>query len=154
MPNTTNGLPYPVRVGVQPDVQNDIKLLAEALDPMVPALADTGWNSLLGGGGTLGAGWGYTGAPPAWRAIGKQVFLAGEVFNGSTGSANVIFTLPALVLPPRRLALPINKWHGSSGAAATLLVATNGECSIVPVTGSAPTASPGYVLNACTWLRD
>ncbi len=33
MPNTTNGLPFPVREGVEPDVQKHIKDLAEAVDP-------------------------------------------------------------------------------------------------------------------------
>lgn len=35
MPLTGNGLPYPVRTGVPPDVQKDIKDLADALDPYV-----------------------------------------------------------------------------------------------------------------------
>lgn len=39
MPDTTNGLPYPVRTGVPPDVQNDIKKLAEAVDPTIAAAA-------------------------------------------------------------------------------------------------------------------
>lgn len=35
MPLTANGLPYPVRVGVPPDVQKDFEDLALALDPYV-----------------------------------------------------------------------------------------------------------------------
>ena len=163
MPNTTNGLPYPARTGVAPDVQDHIKKLAEAVDPTIAiaatakatadaaalALADSGWVTL-----TVGSSWGAAAPAPAVRKIGKQVFLQGEVYNGSTGSANVIFTLPTGYRPPRRLGLDISKYHGSNGAVATLCINTDGTCFIVPVTGTAPTSSPGYVLNSCTWLVD
>lgn len=52
MPTTDQGLPYPERTGEPPDVQNDLRLLAEALDPTVAAAAQlrTGQVSISYGG--------------------------------------------------------------------------------------------------------
>lgn len=145
MPLTGNGLPYPVRVGVPPDVQKDIKDLADALDPYV---GDTGWVAL-----TVEAGW-TAAYPVSWRRIGKAIHLRGEVFGGNTGSSNIIFTLPSGARPPTRVAPTIGRYHGSTGAAATLAVGTDGACYIIPIAGTMPPGSPGLVLNGSTWLID
>lgn len=142
---TPGGLPYPDPGDPVADGANATRALAEALDPKV---ADTGWLPL-----TLGPGWQTpTGASQASICrIGRQIFLSGEVFGGTTGT--IFAYIPDGFRPRTRIGDTTPRASGS--VLETYYVSLPWPLDALYVAGAnIPTASPGISLGALGWLRD
>ncbi len=112
---------------------------------------DSGWvNLALASGAAWVAG---TGLAAGWRRIGNVTYLRGEVYGGLFGSANTAFTLPPEACPARRVAFAVHR-PGTGTGWAKLVVQTNGQCYFIEMSGTMPTASPGFTIDVAFWLND
>lgn len=108
-------------------------------------LQDTGWTDL-----EPAAGWSQSGLK--WRRWNGEIFLQGEVWGGTNGTA--CFVMPEGARPEARLSRVIARPASPTAytTVGNLSIQTNGVATYVTLGGSIPETSPGVDVSSIRYV--